>query len=201
MSDRVMRKAALIAAVVSLGVVGPVAAEKPVTDVRVVNPNPIAVSVSNAPLVQIDPSANVIQSAVPTPVLATATRDNIPSGVACGPVDLPSLPTGVRIALSRANVAFNFANPADAPHADVQLFVKTGPSESAQVKVAIPVGTADAFGFANGSAALDGYVLRPGALEDAAVGEAFFARFCLNRGAAAVNAASAQVTLAGTRTP
>jgi hypothetical protein len=202
MSDRVMRKAALIAVVVSLGVVGSAAAEKPVDHVLVVNPDPIAVSVSSLPavqVVQIDPAANVVQKAVPIPAYASGFSDNIPNGGACGVVSV-SLPAGVRIALSRANVSFTFATPADAPLADLEMAVKTSPSASDHLKVAIPVGTADAFGFAGGSVALDGYVLKPGSFADAAVGEAYSAFFCLSRGGAGATA-FARVALAGTRTP
>ena len=173
--------------------------DKPPENVVVVNPSPIAVSVSNAPAVQIDPSANVTRTAVPMPVLVTVGQHPVPSGTGCGPVFL-TLPAGLPVALHRANVSFGFATPAQAPRADVRLSVKTGPIDSVEIVVAVPLGTPDAFTFANGAVALDGYVVKGNSLAAAAVGEAYALSFCLNRGTASDDA-FAWVTLAGTRTP
>jgi hypothetical protein len=200
MNGRGTPVAALTVAVLSLGTIGLAAPpDKPPDNVVVVNPSPLAVSVANSPLVQIDPSANVTRSAVPTPMLATVARTNIPNGTGCGPVSV-SLPTGVPVALRRANVAFTFATPEDLPRADVRILVKTGPADSAEVAVAIPLGARDAFDFANGAAALDGYVVKGNSFAAAAVGDAYAVNFCLNRGSGQIFA-FAWVTLAGTRTP
>jgi len=90
------------------------------------------------------------------------------------------------VILNSAAVSFtSAATPADNPRASIGLVTKTGDGTSVSVEVGIPVTqAATGFGGASGIVDLGGVVAKAESLGNADVGQVFFVRACLNRGAA-----------------